>query len=256
MEASEEILASLGLTHTEARIYLTGLGDDALSIPMLVSKTRIKRPTLYHAMGTLAQKGLVTRKERGSKTLYSFASPESIRGLVELERELLDERARKLNDLIPLLSQHTKKNPEERLDIVQYEGIEGMKMVMDIAFYCRSKKWDIIAPYKNFLREYDREYAERYLRARKHYGVTSRTLWESGMRDGRKLSQDEKQDRNPRLMPSIMHGKFKSMMVLFDDKIAIFSSFEKHSAILITSKELHGMFSAMFAGIWEISEPY
>jgi hypothetical protein len=127
---------------------------------------------------------------------------------------------------------------------------------MDIAFYCKSKKWDIIAPYQNFLREYDRDYADRYLRARKHYGITSRTLWEDGMRTSRKITDEERQERNPRLMPWVMHGKFKSMMFLFDDKIAIFSSFDKPSAILITSQELNGMFEALFEGLWDASEAY
>ena len=57
-------------------------------------------------------------------------------------------------------------------------------------------------------------------------------------------------------MPWVMHGKFKSMMILFDDKIAIFSSYEKLSTIFITSKEMHTMFQAMFEGLWEFSEQY
>ena len=96
----------------------------------------------------------------------------------------------------------------------------------------------------------DRDYAEKYLRSRKHYGIRSRTLWESGMR-GRPLTREEVDERNPRVMPESMQGKFTSMMILFDDKIAAFSSLEERSALLVTSAGLHGMFKAMFDGIWE-----
>jgi hypothetical protein len=182
-------------------------------------------------------------------------TPDTIRGLVEEQRQELEARSKKLEELIPLLVSQIKPDGDGA-SVVQYSGIDGMKLVMDIAFYCKSKKWDIIAPYQNFLREYDRDYADRYLRARKHYGITSRTLWEDGMRTSRKITDEERQERNPRLMPWVMHGKFKSMMFLFDDKIAIFSSFDKPSAILITSQELNGMFEALFEGLWDASEAY
>ncbi|MBI2030539.1 hypothetical protein HYT05_02870 [Candidatus Kaiserbacteria bacterium] len=76
------------------------------------------------------------------------------------------------------------------------------------------------------------------------------------MRGGRKLTAEEIKERNPRLMPAVMHGTFRSMMILFDDKVAIFSSYEKLSAILITSQELHAMFLAMYEGLWGCSEKY
>ncbi|MBP9757810.1 MAG: hypothetical protein KBD06_04365 [Candidatus Pacebacteria bacterium] len=255
MNESEEALMGIGLTRTEAKIYLTGLASDALTIQDIAHKTKIKRPTIYHAINTLTEKGLVSEKKRGNKTQFTMCPPEMIRGLVERQREALEERAKKLDDLIPLLAQQTRSEGDDT-SVVQYSGIEGMKLVMDIAFYCHSKKWDIIAPYQNFLREYDRDYAERYLSARKHYGITSRTLWEDGMRTNKKLTAEEKRERNPRLMPWVMHGKFKSMIFLFDDKIAIFSSFEKPSAILITSRELKAMFQALFDGLWDASEGY
>lgn len=255
MNESVESLVAVGLTATEAKIYLAGLDSDAITVQEIGQKTKIKRPTIYHAIGTLSEKGLVSEKRRGHKIHYSMAAPDSLHGFVELQKETIEKRAEKLNELIPLLSQQSTAK-KEGISVVQYSGIEGMKMVMDIAFYCRSKRWDVIAPYKNFLREYDKDYAQRYLRARKYHGIVSRTLWEDGMRDTKALTAEEKKERNPRLMPWVMHGKFKSMMILFDDKIAIFSSYEKLSAILITSKELHGMFQAMFDGIWEVSEAY
>jgi len=251
---TEASLVEVGLTLTEAKIYLAGLGLKTITIEELGKKTQIKRPTIYHAIGTLLAKGLVTQKRVGSKLTFTVAPPQTMRALVEEQKQKVEARANILNTLIPLLSE--KQISDDAVSVAEYSGIEGMKLVMDIAFYCKSRTWDIIAPYQNFLREYDAEYAKRYLWARKYHGITSRTLWEDGMRTGRKLTKEEVSERNPRLMPWVMHGKFKSMMILFDDKIALFSSYEKLSAILITSKELNGMFEAMFEGLWEVSERY
>jgi hypothetical protein len=57
-------------------------------------------------------------------------------------------------------------------------------------------------------------------------------------------------------MPEVMRGKFDSMLILFDDKVAVFSSLEKASAVLVTSKETHEIFRAMFDGLWSVSTPY
>ncbi len=256
MENGCESLMELGLTETEAGIYLAGLGSSSIGIHEIAQKTKIKRPTIYHAMGTLKDKGLVSEKRVSGKLRFEMSSPEHIRGLVERQKEAVLERAQKLETLIPLLVGLSKGGENELMNVVSYDGIEGMKTVMDIAFYARSKHWDIIAPLQNFLRDYDEEYAKRYLNARKYHGITARTLWEFTMPLGRELTDEEVRARNPRFMPAVMQGKFKSMMILFDDKIAIFSSYEKLSAILITSAELKQMFQAMFDGIWEFSEKY
>ena len=256
MNKTEESLIQSGLTATEAKIYLAGLGTEPLTIQEIGQKTKVKRPTIYHALGTLAEKGLVSEKKAGTKSRFSMAAPESIRALLERQKEVVEARAQALDELIPLLTQQKKAGKKDAVSVVQYIGIDGMKMVMDIAFYCKGKKWDIIAPYHNFLREYDADYAKRYLGARRYHGITARTLWEDGMRSSRKLTAEEVRERNPRRMPKVMHGKFQSMMILFDDKIAIFSSYEKLSAVLISSKELHDMFQAMFDGLWESAEQY
>lgn len=255
MQETEESLVDIGLTSTEARIYLAGLGSEFVTIQDLTRKTKIKRPTVYHAVGTLVEKGLVAEKKTANKLRFSMSSPENIRGIVERQKERVEQRANALEALIPLLLQQANTGKKDKTSIVQYEGIEGMKMVMDIAFYCKSRHWDVIAPIKNFLREYDKEYAARYLNARKYHGITSRVLWEF-YPGGRELTPEEVEERNPRFMPAAMQGKFKSMLFLFDDKIAMFSSFEGLSAILITSKELHAMFLAMYEGLWEVSERY
>lgn len=252
----ESLLTELGLTRTESALYLSGLKEGPLTAQQLANVTGIKRPTVYHALSTLSAKGLLTERKSGNKTLVAMTSPEHLRNYIARQKEQIDEQARSLESLIPLLVQQAKSGQKDDVQLVHYHGIEGMKLVMDVAFYCKSKRWDVLAPYANFLREYDRAYADRYLRARKFHGITSRTLWENNMRPSRDLTDEEKHERNPRLMPPALWGKFKSMMIIFDDKVAIFSSYEKLSAVLITSNDLHAMFQAMFDGLWEVSEGY
>lgn len=160
-----------------------------------------------------------------------------------------------LERIIPLLAERYETGTEERFSLVEYQGIEGVKTVFDTAIYCRSKRWDIIAPFQNFLREYEQEYAEYYLRARENNGIVARSLWERGMK-GRRLTKKEIRFRNPRFMPKSMENRFRSLIIIFDDKVAIISPLEGLSAALITSREISGMFRALFDGIWDVSEKY
>lgn len=253
MASIKESLISMGLTATEAAVYIAGLHQRSITLHDLCTATKIKRPTVYYALHTLMEKGLTSEKKEGNKSFFSMSIPESLRGLVERQRETVEDRMKMLTTLIPLLNHERKVSKTEEMTVTHYHGIEGMKMLIDMACYCKSRRWEIIAPFKNFLREYDKEYAQRYLRARKYHHITSRTLWER-MPGSRPLTTEEIAERNPRYMPSSMDGKFQSMVILFDENVAIFSSYKELSAILIHSKEIHDMFLAMFEAIWEVSE--
>ncbi|MFC1640561.1 TrmB family transcriptional regulator [Patescibacteria group bacterium] len=256
MEKNENILESLqniGLTDTEATIYLEGLMYPSVSARELEKQTAIKRTTVYHALNTLSAKGLVSRKGTEAKMRFMMSRPENIKRLIEKKMETLKDQSSELDSLIPLLA--TQKEDEANFHVAHYEGIEGIKLVVEEALYCKSDHWDIIAPSKNFFSEFDKKYAVYYIKARKQRGITARTLWELDV-NRRALTPEEIKQRQPRVLPKVMHGKFKSVMILFDDKIALISSIKELSAVLITNQEMHDTLLAMFEGLWASSEEY
>jgi HTH-type transcriptional regulator, sugar sensing transcriptional regulator len=254
MQEITNILAKLGLTETESAIYLTGLGYSAIGVSELEKQTRIKRTTIYHALNTLMQKGLVSKKGVEGRLIFSMTHPENIKRLLDNEINLIENRKKELDEIIPLLvAQKNQKSSE--IKVMHYEGIQGIKLVVEEALYCKSKHWDIIAPEKNFFSEFDEEYADYYLKTRKENCVTARTLWEYNL-PKRILTSEDIRERCPRYIPEIMHGKFKSVIIIFDDKVAIISSLKELSAILIQSKEVHDSMLAMFEGIWQNSKEY
>lgn len=250
-----ESLIGMGLTETEARIYVAGLAHASATLQELSRQTMIKRPTLYHALQRLMERGLVAERKTGNRSSFTMAPPETMFALLERQRETIDEQAKALTAVLASLQRAKGFAKGEDVSIVHYHGAQEMKMVMDIAFYCKSKRWDVIAPYHNFVRDSGPEYARKYLRSRKAHKIVSRVLLER-VPGARKWSGQEITERNPRYMPASMQGKFKSMIMLFDDKVALFSSSGNLSAILITSKELHAMMRAMYEAIWDVSEPY
>lgn len=250
----------MGLTKTESKVYLAGLAHSGIGAQELSKETQVKRPTVYHALETLVQKGLVSKKGTGARRVFHMTAPENIKKLLDQKIEALEQQKQTLDALIPLLAQRQQGTKADSVEVVQYEGIEGIKLVVEEALYCKSRSWDIIAPRTNFFSQFEKEYAQYYLRARKNRRIVSRSLWEktdSGDKTrpgGKILDPDTIRERNPRYLPDVMHGKFQSVMILFDDKVAIISSYKTLSAILIRSKEIHGFMSMMFEGLWQSSE--
>lgn len=236
----------LGLSETEARLYQVGLASGtSVGVIHLQKETGLKRPTIYHALDTLADKGLAAKVKAANRQLYNFTPPERLERLAEQE---IVQAQRKLRLAIQLVPELNKVKLQSGTTIVShYEGIEGIKAVVDMALYCKKPSWDIIAPAKNFFSEFDPKYANYYLRTRRYHGIKSRTIWEEKA-NSRPLTKSELVERNPRYMPKLMQGRFNSTMILFDNKIAIISSLNNLSAILITSDELHAFFKTLCGG--------
>jgi sugar-specific transcriptional regulator TrmB len=250
MEQIEKILSKMGLNDTEIGIYLAGLSYDFLGVKELEKATRINRTTIYHALGTLMTKGLVAKKESGTgaKLLFSMTGPENIKKILDREIEILNERKKEMDKIIPLLKGRAKSR-EEAIKVSHFEGAEGIKLVVEEALYCRSREWKIIAPKKNFFSDFDPDYARYYLNTRKSRGIKAMSLWEYSP-SNRALTAEEQRERNPRYLPKEMHGLFQSVIIMFDDKTAFISSLKNISAILIQSEEMNKTMSAMFLGLW------
>lgn len=246
------LLAELGLTRTESAVYRAGLARSPASATELSRTTGIKRPTVYHALETLMTKGLAAKKGSGARLAFTMAPPSTLKSLVDRQIDRLERRKASIDALAPLLSKQVASAP---VDVAHYEGVEGVRAVVEEALYCKSRRWEIIAPKDNFFAQFDRDYARYFLETRSRRGIVARSLWEKGL-PRHVLNDEELRLRNPRWLPDAVKGAFRSLIILFDDKVAIVSSYDALSAILIRSEEIRATFKAMFEALWQTAEPY
>lgn len=253
MNTLETSLKQLDLTDTEIAVYSTGLKMPIFSVAELQKKTDLKRPTIYHALHSLQERGLIAKSPSENFLRFVCAPPERLVQMLKQKMVGLEQQAEALSGILPLLK--IANDSEGGTLVTHYEGVEGIKTAVDLALYTRQKEWDILAPRRNFFSEFEADFAIYYLQTRQKRKIKARTLWEKDL-SGRKLSHEEQQERNPRFLPELMTGKFSSMMILFDDKVLIISSLEKLSAIIIASSELHLFFKMIFEGLWAVSSQY
>lgn len=254
MEKSQHYLQDLGLSKSEAIIYLAGVSyARPVGVQELQKRTSIKRPTIYHNIHLLESRGLVAKAVSYGRTLYTFQSPDHLEHLVQADIRAAKQKLR----TVAQLSQELKGlGVSESTAVRHFEGIEGIKAVVDMALYCKNPEWLILAPTVNFFSEFDEAFSRYYLVTRRRHNIISKTLWEKPKDDGRSLSTQEIAERNPRYLPTSMHGKFTATAIAFDDKLAIITSMQEQSAVFIESPEVSAMFRTMFETLYEISTPY
>lgn len=247
-------LKKCGLTETEVILYVEGLKYASIGVSELVKQTRIKRTTVYHALDTLMQKGIVAKKGTGSRLVFSMIAPEHLEKLLDEKIALIGKQKELLKKCVPLLAARDQKTTTET-QVSHFEGTEGVKMVVEEALYAKTRRWDIISPPRNFFSEFNRAYAQYFLETRRARDIIARSLWES-TENRRMLTAEELKQRQPRMLPPAMHGKFKSVIIVFDNKVAIISSLKELTAVLIQSNEIHDTMEALFEGLWSVASPY
>lgn len=120
----EKYLQEIGLNEKEAAVYLALLQVDSASVVNIAEKTKIKRPTVYVVLESLAKKGLVSEVEIGKKTHYAAESPERLETYIERQKVVLNEHARRLKEVIPQFKS-IQREGGERPVIKFFDGKEA-----------------------------------------------------------------------------------------------------------------------------------
>jgi HTH-type transcriptional regulator, sugar sensing transcriptional regulator len=117
----ENLLANLGLSEAECKIYLAAL-ELGKSLPKhLAEKANIKRPTLYEVLPHLFEQGLLTETMVGKRRYLVAEDPQTF---LEKKQSDLAQVEQLVPQLRMLLATATNK-PK----IIFYEGVEGIKKI-------------------------------------------------------------------------------------------------------------------------------
>ncbi len=248
MNSIEAYLQQIGLSPSEVTLYLAGLKLGETGVNELVFHTSIKRPTAYHALNALVTKGLANETKTGRELVYVMRPPTDITGYLHTKIGDLSEQERQLAAFLPLFPKQSVQS-DTKLSVHQYHGEGEVRRLIDMALYCQRKRWDIIAPKDNFIASSDAAYIQYFKKTREMQGIVSRSLWEQKLGRG-ELNLHDIISRKPRYLPQEYIGRFKSMMILFDDSVAMISSYDQQEGLLIESSEYYDLLKILFEGLW------
>jgi HTH-type transcriptional regulator, sugar sensing transcriptional regulator len=112
-------LRGLGLTNAEAIIYSTLLELGPSKTGMLIDKTNLQSSTVYHALGSLIEKGIVSFIHEGKIKIYNAESPNIL-------LEIHDKKKKEFLEILPKLREKQTFSKSKQTAKI-YKGIKGLQ---------------------------------------------------------------------------------------------------------------------------------
>ncbi len=237
-------LKSVGISDTEARVYLAVLELGETTIARVAQKSGIKRSTTYLALDSLKEAALISQIKKGKKTFIYAEDPRN------LEKKM-EERKQTISRIIPELL--SISNLIDKKPIVRYfEGTEGLKEVFRDVLRFPDKEVYAWFPrkinYKNITAEY---FDKVYVPERKKKNIWYKALIPSSSDMKRRIDEAQKDLIAAKTIPEASFPVDVETLVYGDNKICLIS-YEEEIAIVIESKKIFDMMKSTFLLIWNL----
>jgi sugar-specific transcriptional regulator TrmB len=147
-----QVLIDLGLTPTQARVYLVLVESEPLKASAISKISKVARPDIYQTLSKLHQLGLVEKIIRKPLMYTAIPIDEGLSSLLEAKKERYEKvmaEAQLLLDTVKIAKTNKKKTIEEPLFVLVPQGrtiIEKIKTAMENA----QQSIDLVLSWKRF----------------------------------------------------------------------------------------------------------
>jgi sugar-specific transcriptional regulator TrmB len=217
----QDILKQLALSEKESLVFDLLLHHDSLTASEIAKKTAINRSTVYTLIASLESEGLVSRAQRYGVTVFQAIDATLLSSVIDRKKEMLSSTQQELADILPYLQ--AARGVDNQLPKVTYfSGVEGIKQAYeDTLVHNKEKEIHVFSGPDIVFQELGEEYVEYYVKKRKRLGISSKqiapqTAWGTFIKN-----RDTSVLRKTMLIPEAF--AFDTEMVMYDDKLAIFS---------------------------------
>lgn len=251
------VLQNFGLSGTESSLYELLLNLGEVPVAEIINQSGLKRPTVYKALYSLENKGLVSSRDFKKKIHFKPESPLKLVEQVENTYAQAQQVRNTLQVAIPqLLSAYTLST--QRPIVKVYEGIEGMKKAHLEEILPEKKE---ILAYVLINEEIDHkldDFWKKYYRIRvKENKMFVRSITPNTKAGIAYKKADSEQLRETRLVP---FEKFPINIEknIVGNKVAYFSTTPEGKLIstIIENKEIANAERSIFELVWSASEKF
>lgn len=224
-------LQLLGLSESSARIYLALLETKHQTISELSKITGLYRPSVYAAMSSLLDKGVVTKILKGKRWVY-FALP------TEALQNLIKDHQSKQESLLQVLSDKYEKLGNRPI-ISYFEGVSGIERAYE-ALLVGAKKGDIIYRYESPVdhQKNAKFYPKLYWQLATRHGTDNQSLLQKFVitNENTLKKRSPRIERYDKAIPvSYDPFNYDITQIIFKDKV-VFIDYENKVATLIHSQ--------------------
>lgn len=169
-ETLKESLREIGLSDSEAVIYLTLLKKGEISVAEISQASGLHRTNIYDSLEKLKEKGFVSFILKENKQFYRAAEPEIV-------LNYLKEKQAKISSIIPQLKE-LQSAIEEKVIVEVFKGEQGIKVALkDILL---TKKEVVGYSVAGQLRKFLPKFAEYYFLEQEKNKIKHRFIYTTG----------------------------------------------------------------------------
>jgi len=244
-----KLLESLGLTGTEAEIYMLLLRLGNTHVTPIIKKAGLHRATVYDVLDRLIEKGLVSYVVKHNRRYYEAANPERFDVILNERQKKLEEQKELLKELKPELL-GLKKLSKEKQEAEIYQGKEGLKTVFEEVlrqkeiFYALGAQGNFQKYIPEYQKRWHNELAKRKILCRMIYSESARKL---------RTKISPLAYAQVRFMKDMFDGP--STTHFYGDTILIVTWGEQPLVIKIMNKDLARNYRRFFEEMWKLAKP-
>jgi sugar-specific transcriptional regulator TrmB len=234
-----EPLLSLGLTNTEAKIYIDLLELGPSLVGTLSKKTGFHRRSLYDALERLINKGLVSYITTNNRKYFEAADPST---LLELQKE----QEHRIKDLLPELNLKKQMSKDDN-DTTFFRGVQGLKSVFNDQL--KERKEILVFGASRDISHILKYYLPHYDNARKKYNIPVKIIYDNSSKQS--LSKNI-----PLFEVKFLPKEYASPAStnIYGDKVAILLWEEEPLAIVIKNKKIADAYRSFFSLLWKTAK--
>lgn len=232
------VLENYGLSTRESQVYIATLTLGTCPVQKISKLSNLPRSTCYEVLDSLKNKGLVSTFQKKQVRYFSAEDPHTLISLAE-------DKARMVEQALPqfmALYATSKSRPTVRF----YEGKEVAKIVFrEIG---QEAKENIGYSSADDILEYLSDELTAFIKVRKEKKISTKIIMSDTPKARAMQTRDVGELREIRLAPSAY--KHNTLVLVWNNKVAILILKEQLSAFIIESPELARFQRITFEMLW------
>ncbi len=237
----EELLADVGFSERESRVYLALLELGSTTTGPLVKKSGVPNSKVYEILESLQKKGLVSWIVKGKTKYFQGVEPKKILGLFR-------EKEREIEKCIPFL-ESKRLEAKERSSVELFECVPAIRN-MFITMISDARKGECWYGFstgttssKEEIRDFYEWWGKRKVKLKDHLLISKEHRAEFEKAHHKSLKD----------MKNILRYSnvaFPGDVAIFRSKVVILNWEDTPTATLITSKNIAKQYKDFFVGLW------
>jgi HTH-type transcriptional regulator, sugar sensing transcriptional regulator len=240
-----EEIEDLGLSNAETKVYISLLKQGETKTGILIDKTNLQSSTVYHVLGSLLEKGLVSFILKGKIKYYKAEDPKIL-------LELLDQKKRNIEKILPKLNEIKNINKEHQSAKV-YKGIKGLTTAMNDILNTMKKNEEYYffqAPKQNIFNPRVALFFRNYHLKRSNKGIRVKGLALNTSKQ--KVLEIFKGIKNSKLR--FIDEFLPTGLIIYKNKIITLDFEETPTAFVIQSDTVANSYKQFFEERWKIAK--